>query len=215
MSKHRLPVIVILALATQAFAQDFSKVQEKVEKVSGSVYMLTGAGGNIALSVGEDGVVMIDDQFAPLAPKIRDAIKSVTDKPLRFVINTHWHGDHTGGNPEFSSQAPIIAQSNVRKRLMEGLDRGPGSNIPPTPPASKGALPIITFDQDLALHLNGEDIKAIHFPHGHTDGDSVIFFPQSNVVHMGDDFVTYGFPFGNERYCGTNGFYSQHHFTGS
>ena len=180
---------VFICLSLDVFAQndDFSKVQMKVTKVSGNVYMLEGSGGNIGASVGEDGIVIVDDQFAPLADKIKAALKGVTDKPVRFVINTHFHGDHTGGNAIFQKDAPIIAQDNVRKRLEAGAgDRKP---------AEKGALPIITFDHDVTVHLNGEDIHALHFASGHTDGDSIIFFPKSNVVHMGDDFVTYGFPF--------------------
>jgi glyoxylase-like metal-dependent hydrolase (beta-lactamase superfamily II) len=171
--------------------QDFSKVEIKVTKVAGSVYMLEGSGGNIGVSVGDDGVVIVDDQFAPLAPKIKAALKGITDKPLRFVLNTHFHGDHTGGNAQFGSEATIIAHENVRKRLQEGTTVG-GNSSSPTP---KEALPVITFNDRATVHLNGEDIRAIHFPNGHTDGDSVIFFPKSNVVHMGDDFVTYGFPF--------------------
>jgi cyclase len=176
--------------------QDFSKVQIKVTKVAGSVYMLEGAGGNIGASVGDDGIVVVDDQYAPLADKIQAALKGITDKPVRFIINTHYHQDHTGGNEFFQKQAPIIAQDNVRKRLEEGGQAGNGGSLHmENKPAAKGALPIITFDHDVTVHLNGEDIRALHFPAGHTDGDSVIYFPKSNVVHMGDDFVTYGFPF--------------------
>jgi len=176
--------------------QDFSKVEIKVTKVSGSVYMLEGAGGNIGASVGEDGIVVVDDQYAPLAEKIQAALKGVTDKPVRFIINTHFHGDHTGGNAYFQKQAPVIAHDNVRKRLEEGGHAGNlGSISMEHKPAAKEALPIITFDHDVTVHLNGEDIRALHFPSGHTDGDSIIFFPKSNVVHMGDDFVRYGFPF--------------------
>jgi cyclase len=183
----------ILACAQQ---QDFSKVQIKVSKVAGNVYMLEGAGGNIGVSVGDDGIVIVDDQYAPLAEKIQAALKGITDKPVRFVINTHYHGDHTGGNEYFQKQAPIIAQDNVRKRLESGGQAGNGASIHmENKPAPHDALPIITFDHDVTVHLNGEDIRALHFPAGHTDGDSVIFFPHSNVVHMGDDFVTYGFPF--------------------
>src|SRR5216683_5662977 len=163
---------------------DYSKVEIKVQKVSGSVYMLEGMGGNIGASVGDDGIVVIDDEFLPLADKIEAALKSITDKPVKFVINTHWHGDHTGGNPHFGEKAPIIAQENVRKRLSTGGQTRFGT----TPPAPKVALPVITFEENVTVHLNGEDIKAIHFPNGHTDGDSVIFFPQSKVVHMGDLF---------------------------
>jgi len=198
---HSLSLLAFPLFATLAFAQggqDFSKVEIKVTKVSGNVYMLEGAGGNIAASVGEDGVVIVDDQFAPLAEKIRAALQGlgITDKPVRFVINTHYHGDHTGGNLPFSETSTIIAQDNVRKRLEAGGASGNGASIRmENKPAPKAALPIITFGQDVTVHLNGEDIRALHFPSGHTDGDSIIFFPKSNVVHMGDDFVRYGFPF--------------------
>ncbi len=186
---------VLACFAFLSFAvlaqQDFSKVQIKVTKVAGSVYLLEGSGGNIGVSVGDDGIVLVDDQFAPLAGKIKDALKGITDKPLRFVLNTHFHGDHTGGNAQFSKDATIIAHENVRKRLAEGTTVLGGE----VKPADREALPVITFNDRATVHLNGEEIRAIHFPHGHTDGDSVIFFPKSNVVHMGDDFVTYGFPF--------------------
>jgi cyclase len=179
--------------------QDFSKVQIKATKVSGNIYMLEGAGGNIAASIGEDGIVIVDDQFAPLADRIQAALKDlkITDKPVRFVINTHYHGDHTGGNEPFSNAgSTVIAQDNVRKRLESGGSAGNGGSIKmEVKPASKATLPIITFEHDVTVHLNGEDIRALHFPAGHTDGDSIIFFPKNNVVHMGDDFVRYGFPF--------------------
>jgi cyclase len=191
--------IVMFTPTGRAQQEDFSKVQIKVTKVSGNIYMLEGEGGNIAASVGEDGIVIVDDQFAPLADKIQAALKNlgVTDKPVRFVINTHYHGDHTGGNAPFANTgSTVIAQDNVRKRLEQGSQSGiGGSAVHPVPPAAKAALPIITFDHDVTVHLNGEDIRALHFPAGHTDGDAVIFFPKNNVVHMGDDFVRYGFPF--------------------
>src|ERR1700675_2957688 len=191
-----------LACGQAASAQqepDWSKVQIKVTKVSGNIYMLEGEGGNIAASVGEDGIVIVDDQFAPLADKIQAALKNlgITDKPVRFVINTHYHGDHTGGNVPFNNAgSTIIAQDNVRKRLVSGGTAGNGGSIKmEVKPADRAALPIITFEHDVTVHLNGEDIRALHFPSGHTDGDSIIFFPKNNVVHMGDDFVRYGFPF--------------------
>jgi glyoxylase-like metal-dependent hydrolase (beta-lactamase superfamily II) len=194
--------MLILAAAFAAWggqAPDFSKVQIKASKVSGNIYMLEGAGGNIGASIGEDGIVIVDDQFAPLAEKIQAALKSlgITDKPVRFVINTHYHGDHTGGNAPFSNAgSTVIAQDNVRKRLESGGTAGNGGSIKmENKPAEKAALPIITFEHDVTVHLNGEDIHALHFPSGHTDGDSIIFFPKNNVVHMGDDFVRYGFPF--------------------
>ena len=193
--------ILIIGLAfffslSLAQDQDFSKVQIKVTKVSGTVYMLEGSGGNIGASIGEDGIVIVDDQYAPLAEKIQAALKGITDKPVRFIINTHYHSDHTGGNAYFQKQAPIIAQDNVRKRLENGGPAGNGGSMHfENKPEPKDALPILTFDHDLTVHLNGEDIRALHFPAGHTDGDAIIYFPKSNVVHMGDDFVTYGFPF--------------------
>ncbi|PYT99565.1 MAG: MBL fold metallo-hydrolase [Acidobacteria bacterium] len=193
--------VAAMALGRTASAQqqDFSKVEIKVSRVSGSIYMLEGAGGNIAASVGEDGIVIVDDQFAPLAEKIQRALKDigVTDKPVRFVINTHYHGDHTGGNEPFNNAgSTIIAHDNVRKRLETGGTAGNGASIKmENKPAAKAALPIITFQHEVTVHLNGEDIRAMHFPSGHTDGDSIIFFPKNNVVHMGDDFVRYGFPF--------------------
>ena len=163
----------------------------KAVKVAGSVYMLTGSGGNIGVSVGEDGIVVVDDQYAPLAPKIEAALKSITDKPVRFILNTHYHGDHTGGNEHFGKMAPIVAHQNVRKRLESGVTRRGQT----TPPAPKGALPVLTFNDAVTIHLNGEDIRAIHLPSGHTDGDSIIWFTKSNVVHMGDDFFNNLFPF--------------------
>ena len=197
----RLAFVFLFCASVFAAAQeqDFSKVQIKVTKVSGNIYMLEGAGGNIAASVGEDGIVIVDDQYAPLADKIAAALKGigVTDKPVRFVINTHYHGDHTGGNLALATGgSTIIAQDNVRKRLESGGKAGNGGGVSmEQKPAAKGALPIITFDHDVTVHLNGEDIRALHFPAGHTDGDAIVFFPKANVVHMGDDFVRYGYPF--------------------
>ena len=193
MKTHSLLIsaIVTLAAAPLSFAQqDFSKVEIKATQVSGNVYMLQGAGGNIGVSVGADGILIVDDEFAPLADKIKAALKSLGDGKLRFILNTHWHSDHTDGNKVFGPEAPIIAQTNVRKRLQEG------STAPfKQDPAPKEALPVITFDQSVSIHFNGEEIRVIHFPRGHTDGDAVIFFTAANVVHMGDDFFNGMFPF--------------------
>ena len=184
----------LCALPVFAAAQtDFSKVEIKATKVAGNVYMLEGSGGNIGVSVGSDGILIVDDQFAPLADKIRASLKTLNPGKLRFILNTHWHGDHTGGNAAFSPEAPIIAHDNVRKRLAseqysEFFKRK-------TPASPKEALPVITFDKSLAVHFNGEEIRAIHFPQGHTDGDSVVFFTTSNVVHLGDDFFAGRFPY--------------------
>jgi glyoxylase-like metal-dependent hydrolase (beta-lactamase superfamily II) len=174
-------------------AQDFSKVEIKVTKVAGNVYMLEGSGGNIGVSAGTDGILIVDDQFAPLADKIKAALKTLGEGKLKFILNTHWHGDHTGGNVIFGPDAPIIAQTNVRKRLAS--DQKSELFKRTTPASPKEALPVITFDESLSVHFNGEEIRVIHYPQGHTDGDSVIFFTASNVVHMGDHFFAGRFPF--------------------
>lgn len=184
--------VLMLAVGTQA-QRDWSKAEVKVEKLAEGVYMLIGVGGNIGVSIGEDGVLIVDDQYAPMVPKIQEALKGITDKPVRFILNTHWHGDHTGGNDSFAkAKAEIIAHENVRKRMESGSPNLRGN---PVPAAPKTALPIITFDSKLTVHINGEDIRALHFAQGHTDGDSIIFFPKANVVHMGDHFFNMTFPF--------------------
>lgn len=185
-----LIVLCLYSISVRA-QQDFSKVEIKVTKVAGSVYMLEGAGGNIGVSVGADGILIVDDQFAPLADKIRAALKTLGEGKLKFVLNTHWHGDHTGGNAQFGQEASIIAHDNVRKRLASE-QKIRGGKVPASP---KEALPVVTFDKSLSVYFNNEEIRAIHFPHGHTDGDSVIFFTGSNVIHMGDDFFAGRFPF--------------------
>ena len=192
MKKIFVPLFVLL-FTISIHAQDFSQVQIKATKVSGNVYMLEGSGGNIGVSVGDDGILIVDDQFAPLADKIRAALKGLADKKLRFILNTHWHGDHTGGNVVFGPEAPIIAHDNVRKRMA--TEQKSEFFKRTTPASPKEALPVITFDHNLSVHFNGEEIRAIHYPHGHTDGDSVIFFTTSNVVHLGDNFFAGRFPF--------------------
>lgn len=180
-----------IAIKATPAQQDFSNVQMKTTPVSGHVYMIEGAGGNIGVSAGPDGVLIVDDQFAPLAEKIREALKAINPGRLKFVLNTHWHGDHTGGNRIFGAEATIIAHENVRKRLMTDQHLL-GRHVPAEP---KEAWPVITFDESLTIHFNDDDIRMIHFPHGHTDGDSIIFFTKANVVHMGDDFFSGRFPF--------------------
>jgi cyclase len=183
---------VLTASAAVAQQQrDFSKVEIKATQVAGSVWMLQGSGGNIALSVGDDGIVMVDDQFAPLVPKIKAALARISQKPVRFLVNTHWHFDHVGGNAGMADSAAILAHENVRKRMMAGAEMF-GMKIEPAEPR---ALPVLTYLRDVTIWLNGEPVRALHVPPGHTDGDTVVFFTKNNVVHMGDDFVTYGFPF--------------------
>ncbi|HXC08771.1 MAG TPA: MBL fold metallo-hydrolase [Steroidobacteraceae bacterium] len=197
MMRGALLLTANLLMACVLKAQDvsLSNVEIRVSKVAGSVYLLRGAGGNIAASVGDDGIVLIDDESAPLADKVQAALQGITDKPVRFVINTHYHGDHIGGNAHFKKQATLIAHDNVRRRMESGGSTGNGGSMHfEAKPQAKDALPVITYDHAVTLHLNGEDIRVLHFASGHTDGDSIIFFPKSNVVHMGDEFVTH-FPF--------------------
>jgi len=185
-------VFTFAAAAGRGFAQqDFSGVEIKTTPVAGKVYMLEGRGGNIGVSVGADGILIVDDQFTPLADKIKAALAKLgSDKP-KFILNTHWHGDHTGGNPQFGRDGTIIAHTNVRNRLIAKQELF-GKPVEPLP---KEGLPVVTFDESLSVHFNDEGIRVIHFPHGHTDGDSVIFFTKSNVVHMGDHMFAGMFPF--------------------
>jgi len=167
------------------------EVKIKTQHVAGNIYMLEGRGGNIGVSAGEDGLLMVDDQYAPLATKIRVALEELKKGELEFILNTHYHGDHVGSNAAFGPDAPIIAHDNVRARLVSGHQ--PFGGTPK--PLPREALPVITFDESVTIHFNGEEIEVIHFPQGHTDGDSIIFFTGSNVVHMGDHMFVDSFPF--------------------
>lgn len=186
---------LMLSFSQFVLANDFDAISHKVVKLSDSVYMLQGvggfAGGNIGVSAGEDGILIVDDQFAPLADKIKAALGDIHNGDLRFVLNTHWHGDHTGGNRELGKEATIIAHDNVRKRLQTPQENRFGKSLP----QPKAAWPLITFDESLTFHMNGEAIDFIHFPNGHTDGDGVVFFTESNVIHTGDHFFVDIFPF--------------------
>jgi cyclase len=186
--------LAVAAGAAQAQQRDFDKVTIKTTKVADGVYMLEGAGGNIGVSVGEDGVVVIDDQFAPLTPKIQAAIAAITPKPIKFVLNTHWHGDHTGGNENLAAAgAVIVAHDNVRKRMSVGqFMELMKTKVPPAPAK---ALPVVTFSTDVTLHLNGEDLRVMSVGPAHTDGDAVIVFSKAKVVHMGDCYMTMSYPF--------------------
>lgn len=175
---------MLFSLAACAIAQrDMSKVEIKTTPVAGNIYMLEGQGGNIAVSTGPDGVLMVDDQFAPLAEKITAAIEKLDQGPIKFLLNTHWHGDHTGGNAHFGKKASIIAHANVRKRLADKSD------------TAKEALPVVTFGDSASVHINGEEVRLIYLGPGHTDGDSIIHFTKSGVFHMGDQFFNGRFPF--------------------
>ncbi|MFL6274170.1 MAG: MBL fold metallo-hydrolase [Blastocatellia bacterium] len=182
----------VVCLAVAQAQNDLSKVEIKSTQVAGNIYMLEGAGGNIGVSVGADGILIVDDQFAPLADKIRAALRKLGEGKLRYILNTHYHGDHTGGNKAFSAEGTIVAHDNVRKRLSGEWKPATGNAPQPQPPE---ALPVITFDSSLSVFFNGEEIRVMHVPHGHTDGDSVIYFTKANVVHMGDQFFNGMFPF--------------------
>ena len=172
--------LILMALfATAVAAQDGNAVKITAEPVAGSVYLLRGPGGNIVASVGDDGIVMVDDHDASVADQILATLKSISSKPLRFVINTHVHEDHTGGNSAFQKAAPIIAHRNVRTRMASGERK-----------RAAEALPTVIFDGELTLFFNGESIRLLKLPVGHTDGDVVVFFTASNVVAMGDVFMS-------------------------
>ena len=194
MSIARSLLTALAVFSAAAFAQNFDKVEIKTQKLNDSTYMLVGAGGNMGLSVGEDAVFLIDDQYAPLTPKIEAAIKALTAKPITFVINTHWHGDHTGGNVNMGKAgALIIAHDNVRKRLSS--DQFNELFKSSTPPMAKTGLPLVSFSQDVTFHLNGEEIFAFHVPRAHTDGDAIIHFRKGNVIHAGDTYFNGLYPF--------------------
>lgn len=175
--------------------QDFSKITLKTTHVRGNIYMLEGvggfAGGNIGVSAGKDGILLVDDQLSPMSAKINTALADINTGKLRFILNTHWHGDHTGNNAHFSEHATIISHANVRKRLMAEQNNFSGKS----PASPKEAWPLITFEHAVNIHFNGDDIQLMHYPHGHTDGDAVVYFPNSKVAHLGDHFFNGVFPF--------------------
>lgn len=185
--------LAVLLAAPVAAQQDFSKVEVKAEQLAPGVAVLFGAGGNIGVSFGEDGTVLIDDQYAPLTGKIQAAVAALGATPVKFLVNTHWHGDHSGGNENLGKAgAVIMAHDNVRVRMAAGGNVAGGA----TPPAAKAALPVITYADGLKLHLNGEDIRIVHVDPAHTDGDSFVHWTQANVIHMGDLFMKQiSFPF--------------------
>jgi len=187
-------VIAVAMVGTQALGQDFSQVQIKTTEVAEGIYMLEGSGGNLGLSVGTDGVFLIDDQFAPLSEKISAAIAGITDDDVRFLINTHWHGDHTGGNENFGNAgAIIVAHDNVRARMSTEQFREIFDQRIPASPAT--ALPIVTFADRTTFHWNGQRIVVKHVENAHTDGDSVVWFADADVFHLGDVFFNGFYPF--------------------
>ncbi len=166
-------------------------VTVKITKVTGNVFMLQGRGGNIAAVVGDEGILIVDDDYKTVSEKLSEALKGLGSATPRFIFNTHWHGDHTEGNHFFGKQSTIVAHANVRKRMID----------PPvifgrkTEPYPSHALPLVTYTETLSIHINGEEVRAVHYPNGHTDGDTVVYFTNANVVHLGDDFFVGRFPF--------------------
>ncbi len=178
-----IAIVVYSSLSLSVFAQDFSQVKMKVIKANKNVYMLQGAGGNIGVLATKAGLLLVDDQFAPLAERIEAAMQSIENKKLKYVVNTHFHGDHTGSNDFFAHKAPIFAHQNVRERLEN------------KEPAEQVALPVVTYNDGITIYLDNEKITLTHLPNGHTDGDTVVYFSKANVLHTGDLFFELGFPY--------------------
>ena len=198
MLKKLIATLILLSLTFSALAhskhENENQTQEitvKTIKITDRVYMLQGRGGNVGVSVGMDGILIIDDDYADVAPKIGEALKALGSERPKFIFNTHWHGDHTQGNKFFGKDSIIISHLNVRNRLSVDSMRCT-TKILAYP---KEALPMITFEQSISVHFNEDEIKAVHSRNAHTDGDSVIYFTKSNVVHMGDQFFFDRFPY--------------------
>jgi glyoxylase-like metal-dependent hydrolase (beta-lactamase superfamily II) len=188
-----LLVAALMGVAPALSAQNFDTVQVRTVKAGEGVYMLQGLGGNIGVSSGPDGVILVDDQYAPLTEKIRAALAGLNPGPIRFILNTHWHFDHTGGNENFGKAGVVIvAHENVRRRMsVEQFV----TTFPQAVPASpSGALPVVTFTDAVTFYYNGDSISAIHVPPAHTDGDVIVWFKHANVIHMGDTFFNGRYP---------------------
>ena len=202
MSKTRIQGAVAALLLSVCLSSGAQDVEVRAEKLSGNIYMITGQGGNIGLLTGEDGSFLVDDQFAPLTGKIIDVVKSVGGDVPRFLINTHFHGDHTGGNENLGKQGTLImSHQGVRERLASGSSIAAFSMT--TGPAPKAALPVVTYTETLRLHINGETVRIEHAPYAHTDGDSFVVFENADVIHAGDLFFNGFFPFVDAANGGT------------
>ncbi len=206
--KSMLVVFYALIISSACAQSEFDTVRIRPVKVTENIYMLKGSGGNIGVLTGPDGVLMIDNQFAPLSNKINGAIKTLDPSEIRFLVNTHIHGDHSGGNENFKRMGvTVVAHDNVRERMRMEKVNPSGGEV--TPPRNKDAWPVITFADKLNFHLNDEDIELIHLDPAHTDGDVAVHFKKANVYHMGDMFVTYGYPYIDYSSGGSiNGFIS-------
>ena len=202
-------ILSVSLLVSVVMADDsFDNIEIQTIKAADGIYMLTGKGGNIGLSTGADGVFLIDDQFAPLTDRIQAAITQVSDKPVKFVLNTHWHPDHTGGNENLgSSGTVIIAHDNVRKRLS--VDSFIEMFNMQSPAMAPAGLPVITFGDAVTFHLNGDEILVRHVMNAHTDGDAIVHFKQANVIHAGDTYFSGMYPFIDGNSGGSNDGYIQ------
>ena len=189
-----VPTFAIMTAMPCAAQINFDSVQVRAIPVAQNVYMLQGAGGNIGLAVGDDAVFVVDDQYAPLTRKVLAAIATVTQKPVRFVVNTHWHMDHVGGNETLGEMGALIyAHENVRRRMsVDGFIEALNATVPASP---RVALPVVTFTDAVTFHINGDSVRVLHVPPAHTDGDAIIHFTKANVIHMGDTFHNAGLPF--------------------
>jgi len=191
MIRHALALSLVPGLL---LGQNFDTVTVRAQHLRGGVYMLTGSGGNIGLSIGDDAAFLVDDQYAPLTAKIIAAVAGVTSKPIKFLVNTHWHGDHTGGNENLGKTgALLVAHDNVRKRMsVEQFNAVFNRSTPASPPS---ALPVVTFSDSVTFNINGDALVAFHIPPAHTDGDVIIHFTKADVIHMGDTFFATGYPY--------------------
>jgi cyclase len=205
----KLLFILCVFITNTVLAQEnFDSVKVTSQKLTDNLYMLMGAGGNLGVLVGPDGTLLVDDQFAPLSNRINGAIKTIDPAEIRFLVNTHIHGDHSGGNENFKRMgSTVIAQDNVRKRMSSSTVNSKTKEV--TPPRDKDAWPVVTFPTDMSVHINNEDIQLLYFGPAHTDGDVAVWFKSANVMHLGDMFVTYGYPYIDYEGGGSiNGFIS-------
>ncbi|MEQ8515997.1 MAG: MBL fold metallo-hydrolase, partial [Chromatocurvus sp.] len=185
---------IVALWSIPTLAQDYADVEIETRQIRDGVYVLFGEGGNIGLATGPEATFLVDDDYAPLAPRVRAAIAAVTARPVDFLVNTHWHGDHAGGNEAFAEAgALVIAHDNVRARMATKQEIAAfNRSVPPSPPA---ALPVVTFSESTTFHMNGDTVSAVHAPHAHTDGDAIVHWEKANIIHMGDTFFNGTYPF--------------------
>lgn len=198
MFRHSLALLLSTAIGVTAAVDSKVIAQDEdaftTQSITDAIHVLLGSGGNVGVFVGEDGVFLIDDSLAPMTEKLQAAVEELSDRPIEFVINTHWHFDHTGGNEVLGKSGTlIVAHDNVRERMsVENVLEAIGMEFPASP---EGALPVITFSEAVTFHLNGEAVEVFHVAAAHTDGDAVVYFPEANVIHAGDTYFNGSYPF--------------------